>query len=70
MQACLGNASTLTPTAHAGNNTQALANANNSFLLTERRRHYLRYMGALAFFEINGPSGVVCKLCTWFQTPF
>lgn len=36
---------------------QALANSNNSFLLTERRRHYLRYLGALAFFEINGPSG-------------
>jgi hypothetical protein len=34
-----------------------LANANSSFLLTERRRHYARYLGALAFFEINGPSG-------------
>ena len=38
---------------------QALANANNSFLLTERRRHYLRYLGALTFFEVNGPSGAV-----------
>jgi hypothetical protein len=36
---------------------QALANANSNFLLTERRRHYLRYLGALTFFEINGPSG-------------
>eukprot|EP00877_Chromochloris_zofingiensis_P012135 jgi/Chrzof1/7175/Cz02g13250.t1 len=35
---------------------QALANANNNFLLTERRRHYLRYNGGLSFFEINGPS--------------
>jgi hypothetical protein len=25
-------------------------------LLPERRRHYLRYAGALSFFEINGPS--------------
>ncbi|GBF99736.1 hypothetical protein Rsub_12449 [Raphidocelis subcapitata] len=35
---------------------EVLANANNSFLLTERRRHYLRYAGALSFFEINGPA--------------
>eukprot|EP00775_Hariotina_reticulata_P005862 gene5862-6103_t len=35
---------------------QYLAAANHNFLLTERRRHYLRYAGALSFFEINGPS--------------
>jgi hypothetical protein len=40
---------------------QALANANNSFLLTERRRHYARYLGALTFFEVNGPSGVCAR---------
>ncbi|KAF8068326.1 hypothetical protein HT031_002013 [Scenedesmus sp. PABB004] len=33
-----------------------LAGANANFLLTERRAHYLRYAGALTFFEINGPS--------------
>lgn len=35
---------------------QWLAGANQDFLITERRRHYLRYAGALSFFEINGPS--------------
>eukprot|EP00882_Tetradesmus_deserticola_P000240 GHRQ01000267.1.p1 GENE.GHRQ01000267.1~~GHRQ01000267.1.p1 ORF type:complete len:688 (+),score=265.24 GHRQ01000267.1:2028-4091(+) len=35
---------------------QWLAGANQNFLITERRRHYLRYAGALTFFEINGPS--------------
>jgi hypothetical protein len=35
---------------------QWLAAANQNFLITERRRHYLRYAGALTFFEINGPS--------------
>eukprot|EP00879_Flechtneria_rotunda_P002011 GHRR01002188.1.p1 GENE.GHRR01002188.1~~GHRR01002188.1.p1 ORF type:complete len:513 (+),score=225.29 GHRR01002188.1:455-1993(+) len=35
---------------------QWLATGNQNFLLTERRRHYLRYAGALSFFEINGPS--------------
>lgn len=35
---------------------QGLAVANHNFLLTERRRHYLRYCGGLSFFEINGPS--------------
>ncbi|KAF6254782.1 hypothetical protein COO60DRAFT_1538767 [Scenedesmus sp. NREL 46B-D3] len=29
---------------------------NTKLLITERRRHYLRYAGALTFFEINGPS--------------
>jgi hypothetical protein len=33
-----------------------MAAANQNFLITERRRHYLRYAGALTFFEINGPS--------------
>lgn len=36
---------------------QALASANHNFLLTERRRNYLRYAGGLSFFEINGPAG-------------
>lgn len=35
---------------------QWLAGSNQNFLITERRRHYLRYAGALTFFEINGPS--------------
>eukprot|EP00878_Enallax_costatus_P000216 GHUV01000277.1.p1 GENE.GHUV01000277.1~~GHUV01000277.1.p1 ORF type:complete len:627 (+),score=238.35 GHUV01000277.1:276-2156(+) len=35
---------------------QWLATGNHNFLLTERRRNYLRYAGALSFFEINGPS--------------
>jgi hypothetical protein len=35
---------------------QWLASSNQNFLITERRRHYLRYAGALTFFEINGPS--------------
>jgi hypothetical protein len=35
---------------------QWLAASNQNFLITERRRHYLRYAGALTFFEINGPS--------------
>jgi hypothetical protein len=35
---------------------QWLATGNHNFLLTERRRNYLRYGGALSFFEINGPS--------------
>ncbi|KAK9830964.1 hypothetical protein WJX81_003304 [Elliptochloris bilobata] len=35
---------------------QCLASANHNFLLTERRRHYLRYNGGLTFFEVNGPS--------------
>ncbi|GLC68792.1 hypothetical protein PLESTF_000737200 [Pleodorina starrii] len=35
---------------------QWLASANHNFLLTERRRHYLRYLGGLTYFEVNGPS--------------
>ena len=31
---------------------QCLASANHNFLLTERRRHYLRYNGGLTFFEV------------------
>lgn len=37
---------------------QVLAGANHNFLLTERRRHYLRYMGGLSYFEV----GVRAKL--------
>lgn len=49
---------------------QWLAGANQNFLITERRRHYLRYAGALSFFEINGPSvykvGLTgCGLLLW-----
>jgi hypothetical protein len=35
---------------------QSLASINHNFLLTERRRHYLRYLGGLTFFEIAGPA--------------
>jgi hypothetical protein len=35
---------------------QVLASINQNFLLTERRRFYLRYLGGLTFFEVNGPS--------------
>ena len=31
---------------------QSLASINHNFLLTERRRHYLRYAGGLTFFEV------------------
>ena len=31
---------------------QSLAAMNHNFLLTERRRHYLRYLGGLTFFEV------------------
>ncbi len=31
---------------------QSLASMNHNFLLTERRRHYLRYAGGLTFFEV------------------
>lgn len=33
-----------------------LASINHNFLLTERKRHFLRYNGGLAYFEIAGPS--------------
>ena len=32
---------------------QSLAAMNHNFLLTERRRHYLRYLGGLTFFEVS-----------------
>ena len=32
---------------------QSLAAMNHNFLLTERRRHYLRYAGGLTFFEVK-----------------
>ena len=32
---------------------QSLAAMNHNFLLTERRRHYLRYLGGLTFFEVG-----------------
>jgi len=31
---------------------QSLASMNHNFLLTERRRYYLRYAGGLTFFEV------------------
>jgi hypothetical protein len=34
---------------------QSLAATNHNFLLAERRRHFLRYCGALAAFELAGP---------------
>lgn len=35
---------------------QVLAGINHNFLLTERKRHFLRYNGGLTYFEIVGPS--------------
>ncbi len=35
---------------------QLLASVNHNFLLTERKRHFLRYNGGLTYFEIVGPS--------------
>ncbi len=35
---------------------QVLACINHNFLLTERKRHYLRYNGGFTYFEIVGPS--------------
>ena len=35
---------------------QSLASMNHNFLLTERRRHYLRYNGGLTFFEVRSPN--------------
>ncbi len=32
---------------------QLLACINHNFLLTERRRHYLRYAAGLTFFEVR-----------------
>jgi hypothetical protein len=35
---------------------QVLASANHNFLLTECKRHYLRYNGGLTYFEVAGPA--------------
>lgn len=35
---------------------QVLAGINHNFLLTECKRHFLRYNGGLAYFEIAGPA--------------
>jgi Iron-containing redox enzyme len=35
---------------------EVLACANHNFLMTERKRHYLRYCGGLTYFEVAGPS--------------
>lgn len=35
---------------------QSLASMNQNFILTERRRHYLRYAGGLCYFEVAGPA--------------
>lgn len=35
---------------------EVLACANHNFLLTERRRYFLRYAGGLTYFEVAGPS--------------
>lgn len=35
---------------------EVLANINHNFLLTECKRHFLRYNGGLTYFEIAGPS--------------
>ncbi|MBE9121815.1 iron-containing redox enzyme family protein [Tychonema sp. LEGE 07199] len=34
---------------------QVLASINHNFLLTERKRHFLRYNGGLTYFEVAGP---------------
>lgn len=35
---------------------EVLASINHNFLLTERKRHFLRYNGGLAYFEVAGPA--------------
>ena len=35
---------------------EVLACANHNFLTTERKRYYLKYCGALTYFEVAGPS--------------
>ncbi|HEY9909563.1 MAG TPA: iron-containing redox enzyme family protein [Thermosynechococcaceae cyanobacterium] len=35
---------------------EVLASINHNFLLTECKRHFLRYNGGLAYFEVAGPS--------------
>lgn len=42
---------------------QSLASINHNFLLTERRRHYLRYAGGLTFFEVLTCLGILLYLC-------
>ena len=42
---------------------QSLAAMNHNFLLTERRRHYLRYLGGLTFFEVRYTSFPLTELC-------
>ncbi len=34
---------------------EVLASINHNFLLTERKRHFLRYNGGLTYFEVAGP---------------
>lgn len=35
---------------------EVIACANHNFLLTQRKRHFLRYNGGLTYFEVAGPS--------------
>ncbi|MCV3214331.1 iron-containing redox enzyme family protein [Plectonema radiosum NIES-515] len=35
---------------------QVLASANHNFLVTERKRYFLRYAGGLTYFEVAGPA--------------
>lgn len=35
---------------------QVLASINHNFFLTQRKRHFLRYVGGFTYFEIVGPS--------------
>jgi len=35
---------------------EVLACANHNFLVTERKRHFLRYSGGLTYFEVAGPA--------------
>jgi len=35
---------------------EVLASANHNFLMTERKRHFLRYNGGLMYFEGGGPA--------------
>lgn len=38
---------------------EVLAATNNSFLLTERKRYFLRYIGGLLYFEVSVPAGFI-----------
>lgn len=44
---------------------QSLASINHNFLLTERRRHYLRYAGGLTFFEVSCSLSLLLYLLTF-----